>query len=764
MGDRGIGWITVGHRRLVSHGQSQSWDEQEMLERDAIATWDSDEQWPSVHKPTFNGPEAKRFDSRLTRLGDLGDGAFGRVDKVAHGSVCLARKRIVRRRGLTIEDLRQEGLTMSKLDHRHVVKLVAAYMPRPHELCLLIWPAAVCDLDTLLWDLDAIRTGEGDREDIMERLDALGLTDLSAIEPSTEDQIMDSPAKCPFEFLRGVVGCVARAMAYCHLNGVRHLDIKPSNILLKADRVYLADFGISKDVSGQDQTTIDGNPGTEKWRAPELYSENGASMQLSDIYSLGLVYLNIATVLYNVRLSEFNDALNYDIDLSRGEKLATREAKLKRLLETLTSHALVTPQFMFTYEGQETVKPRPLVSLIAKMIAPSPRARLPADKVDEKLSMIGGIQQTYHGGCCKRPLPWVEGRWDKKFVSLLSLKAENDDLKKKIAELHGRDETYEKRLENARKAHEHDVTKLQALLKSAEEKCRTLEQAQGGRRKHHDREHHQQHQHRQSGLGIKQQRSSRSPTPIGAGRGQSKTRSPPSAIPQRPPLRPLYQSSSSPRNSSVNFQMPTPPSRSSESLSRFSNSSTVKAAQQASPGLANRTSSTTSLSGYTLRSRGSGSKLPLPVTPSSRSGTPNLHQEQSMTDSSMASSIFSRKSIETVPTPAHNSPIVSRVSTAGDEPVLDWGALPTKRDRDRRRPSTPPPPPSPGLSLSPSVISSPMTQRSFGEYDDDDDDDGGGADPNATTKPQRRIPSLQPMKSWAEVAKKELKQLNRRKQ
>ncbi|RFU81559.1 serine threonine kinase [Trichoderma arundinaceum] len=756
----GDGWITVGHRRLaLSHGQS--WAEQEVREREAIAAWDHDEQWPSVHKPTFNGSEAKRFDARLTPLDYLGGGAFGRVDKVIHGSVCLARKRIMRRRGLTIEDLRQEGLTMSKLDHRHVVKLVAAYMPRPHELCLLIWPAAVCDLDTLLDNLDSIRTGQGDRDDILARLDALELNDLSAIEPSTETQNMDSPARCPFEFLRGVVGCVARAMAYCHLNGVRHLDIKPSNILLKANRVYLADFGISKDVSGQDQTTIDGNPGTEKWRAPELYSENGSSMQLSDIYSLGLVYLNIATVLYNVRLTEFDDALTYHADLSRSEKLAIREEKLRRLLEKLTSYALVTPQFMFTYEGQETVRPRPLVNLIAKMISPTPRTRLPADKVDEKLSMIGGIHQIYHGECCKRPISWVEDKWDKKFVALMSLRAENDDLKKKIAELHGRDETYEKRLENARKAHEHDVAKLQALLKSAEEKCRMLEQAaQGGRRRNHDREHHQhQHQHQQQHRQADQrsrQHSTSSSHSDQIGLGLSKTNSTQSTLPQRPLVgryRP-YQPSQ-PRSPSANFHSPTPPSRSTESISRISASSTVKAVQRPSPGLANRTPSTTSLSGYALRSRGSGSKLPLPVTPSSRSGTPNLVQEQSLTDSSMASSIFSRMSVDTMPTPTHNSPAVGKPSAADDKPDLHWGTLPASRERRRRRPSTPPPPPSPGLSLSPSDMSSPTRLKSDVAYGDD------GGDPNVTSKP-RKIPSLQPMKSWAEVAKKELKQLNRR--
>ncbi|KAL6798181.1 kinase-like domain-containing protein [Trichoderma sp. SZMC 28012] len=753
MGDRGDGWITVG-RRLVLEGES-TWAEQEVREREAIAAWDHDEQWPSVHKPNFNGPEAKRFDSRLTHLDYLGGGAFGRVDKVTHDAVCLARKRIQRRRGLTIEDLRQEGLTMRKLDHRHVVKLVAAYMPKPHELCLLIWPAAVCDLDTLLDNLDSIRAGTGDREDILARLGALEINDLSAIEPSTVDQNLDSLARCPYEFLRGVVGCAARAMAYCHHNDVRHLDIKPSNILLKPGRVYLADFGISKDVSGQEQTTIDGNPGTEKWRAPELYSQDSSSMQLSDMYSLGLVYLNIATVLYNVRLSEFDDALKYQADLSRSEKLAIREDNLKRLLEKLTSHALVTPQFMFTYEGQETVRPRPLVNLITKMISPIPRARLPADKVDEKLSMIGGIHQIYHGECCKRPASWVEAKWDKKFAALMSLKAENDDLKKKIADLHGRDETYERRLENARKAHEHDVAKLQALLKSAEEKCQQLEQAQGGRRRNHDRDHHNQHQHqhRQPGQGSKPRNAPPSPSPAsrGVGLGLTKSKSTPSGIPQRPPLQPRYQTS--PRASSANFHTPTPPSRSTESLSRFSNTSTIKAVQQISPGLPNRTPSTTSLSGYTLRSRGSGSKLPLPVTPGSRSGTPNLNQEQSLTDSSMASSIFSRKSVDTVPTPSHNSPAVSKILEPDDKPDVHWGELPAQRERRERRPSTPPPPPSPGLSLSSSVMSSPTAMRADLLYGDD-------GDQNVTVRP-RRIATLQPMKSWAEVAKKEFKQLRR---
>ncbi|KAK5996588.1 putative receptor-like protein kinase [Cladobotryum mycophilum] len=736
MGDRVHGWITVGHRN-PPFSNGPGWDfEQEQREREAIAAWDNDEQWPSVHKPLFNGPEAKRFDSRLTILDYLGGGAFGRVDKVMHGSICLARKRITRRRGITIDDLRQEGLTMRKLDHRHVVKLVAAYMPRPHELCLLIWPAAVCDLDTLLNDLDQLRQKKGDRDEIMGRLEALELNDLSAIEPSEVTQCMESSAKCPFEFLRGVAGCVARALAHCHLNDVRHLDIKPSNILLKADRVYLADFGISKDVSGQDQTTIDGNPGTEKWRAPELYDEHGSSMQLSDIYSLGLVFLNIATVLYNVRLSEFDDTLIYPPELARHDKLAIREEKLRKLLETLTAHALVTPPFMFTYEGQETVRPRPLVNLISRMISSTPRNRLPADKVDEKLSMLGGIHQIYHAACCKRPISWVEDKWDKKFGSLTSLKLENEALKRKINELQGRDETYERRLENARKAHEHDVSKLQAMLREAEDRCRMMELSQGSRRKNHGREQQQQQHHQNTSSSSRHNSISSHSSVIGLGLTKAQTH--PSSIPKRPSLGPSHLSS--PRVSATSFGLRTPPgsTRPVTTVAQPVNLATIKAVS-GSPGFMQRSPSGNSLTGHPLRSRGSGSKLPLPITPNSRSQTPNLNREQSLTDSSMASSIFSRKSVDTLPTPAQNSPALRRISTSDDKP-LSWGRLPAER---ARRPSTPSGPPSPGLSMSPSAMSSPRALKS---------DLADGYDTNATVRPPR-IPSLQSSKSWAEVAK-----------
>jgi serine/threonine protein kinase len=643
--------------------------------------------------------------------------------------------------------LRQEALTMRKLDHRHVVKLVATYTPRAHELCLLIWPAAICNLNHLLDDIECLRQNEGDREDILERLNGLDIKDLSAVDRSPASQCFDSTARCPLEFLRSTVGCIARALAYCHANDVRHLDIKPSNILLKADRVYLADFGISRDVSGQDHTFTEGSPGTERWRAPELYSDNGASMKLADIYSLGLVYLNIATVLYNARLSAFDEALSYPCRQSREDQLKSREEKLKKHLETLTAHALVTPPFMFTYQGQETVRPRPLINIIARMVAANPRNRPTVDKVDEKLSMLGGVHQIYHGHCCKRPISWVEDKWDRKFAALVTLQKENEQQRKRIEELEGKDKTYESRVENARRARDEEVRHLKARLEEAEERCRRLEAVKEKRGPGR----------RPTGTSLPTvTRPSRTHSSNSIGLGLTKAQSTPATPAPRPKLQSFSQSSQRSTSESTRqwpIQHAIAPSPTQSPLPF----------RQCTESPSQRSPSLTNLAGYALRSRGSGSKLPLPVTPS-RSGTPPYPRESSLTDSSMASSVLSRLSVETVPTPAEHSPaLAGRESLRkgeGEDPLdPDWGALPDKALAiTKRRPSTPAHqvPYSPtsisGTHVSSSLVSSPRTRRSsFLAVADDS---------NATARPSQP-PALKSAMSWAEVAKVERAQTGR---
>jgi serine/threonine protein kinase len=71
--------------------------------------------------------------------------------------------------------------------------------------------------------------------------------------------------------LRTFYGCLTAALIYLHSSKIRHRDIKPQNILVKAERVYLADFGISLDWESLSRsTTTEDSAKTLLYCAPEV--------------------------------------------------------------------------------------------------------------------------------------------------------------------------------------------------------------------------------------------------------------------------------------------------------------------------------------------------------------------------------------------------------------------------------------------------------------------------------------------------------------
>ena len=88
---------------------------------------------------------------------------------------------------------------------------------------------------------------------------------------------------------------IASALQYAHDSKVVHRDVKPSNILLRADGyAYLVDFGLAKALMGAESLTSDGAMvGTPEYMAPE--QSNGESDYRSDIYSLGVILYQMLT-------------------------------------------------------------------------------------------------------------------------------------------------------------------------------------------------------------------------------------------------------------------------------------------------------------------------------------------------------------------------------------------------------------------------------------------------------------------------------------
>ncbi len=104
----------------------------------------------------------------------------------------------------------------------------------------------------------------------------------------TLDEIIHTDGPLSPERAAGIAAQVADGLAAAHALGTVHRDVKPSNILVRADdRALIADFGIARTV-GQEQLTRSGLvTGTPAYFAPELARGEEPS-PASDVWALGV--------------------------------------------------------------------------------------------------------------------------------------------------------------------------------------------------------------------------------------------------------------------------------------------------------------------------------------------------------------------------------------------------------------------------------------------------------------------------------------------
>ncbi|KFY45478.1 hypothetical protein V494_00942 [Pseudogymnoascus sp. VKM F-4513 (FW-928)] len=403
------------------------------------------EQW-STSKKYWSGTGQKHvkyteLKSKVHVEGHLGAGGAAFVERVTYGAVPMARKKIDRRqhRHATLERLREEAEIMDKLVHRHIVSLVGTYTQGANVLYILTYPVAVCDLHHLLNDIEELHLGtSADIEDAGKRFEMLGFR-FGGDEDALEKQV--------HAYLVSLLGCVTEALTYIHSQRIRHQDLKPSNILLAPGQVYLADFGISRDLKDSMHSVTDSYVGfSPGYAAPEVEAKGVHHPASADIYSLGAVFLNVATVVYGETRRRCGEVM-------RGGT-GSRKATIEEYLQELRPLAVKTGR---ADEDALTCLPRHLLGLTEAMLEHDPEKRPRAEEVGTRLVEIGGIEQVYHGQCCKKSSAYVSKLIDTKFQNLsqsstatttrlATLEAERAADKALIATLTATNETHEARL------------------------------------------------------------------------------------------------------------------------------------------------------------------------------------------------------------------------------------------------------------------------------------------------------------------------------
>ncbi|XP_060943303.1 STE20-like serine/threonine-protein kinase isoform X2 [Limanda limanda] len=195
-------------------------------------------------------------------IGELGDGAFGKVYKAQnkHNGTLAAAKVIDTKTEDELEDYMVEIEILASCDHHHIVKLLDAFYFES-KLWILIEFCAGGAVDAIMLELER---------------------------PLTEPQI------------RVVCRQTLEALVYLHENKVIHRDLKAGNILLSLDgEVKLADFG----VSAKNTKTLqrrDSFIGTPYWMAPEVVmcetSKDRPYDYKADIWSLGVTLIELAQI------------------------------------------------------------------------------------------------------------------------------------------------------------------------------------------------------------------------------------------------------------------------------------------------------------------------------------------------------------------------------------------------------------------------------------------------------------------------------------
>jgi serine/threonine protein kinase len=349
----------------------------------------------------FKKGEIGKINKLLTVEKLLGSGSAGFVYKVKCHRISMARKTIHTRTSFTREKAIREVEHMARLKHSHIIRLIGTYVWR-REFCILMYPVANGNLEMFLGCLRKIPP----EKDISD-------------EHSSDDDLFDMTQVRAMAFsCTGFYSCLSSAIRYIHGSFTKHMDIKPSNVLVQSrwhyrggrpeyhSKVYISDFDISRSYKTIDAANTDGETlCTRKYASPEVDQELVRGLS-ADIFSLGCVFLEISAALDSFQVERSLDA-NSRIAPELQESRDTDQASCK-LQDELENLLISNQGSKPSYQGnlasfqellntripnynQTSIPSRSTLQMIRKMIQEKPGDRPTAERL---------VQEFGEKACC----------------------------------------------------------------------------------------------------------------------------------------------------------------------------------------------------------------------------------------------------------------------------------------------------------------------------------------------------------------------------